>query len=283
MAKRKRAGGLVVPNQSRRATHDLGDTDQNYSSSEKSDSTGDSWYYSDNGEVSQAYRDFVLKHGRARMKTYLPNDAKCDQCFRQGYACDVDLNGPPCSMCKSGRTTCKSQTRNTKRLVLPQNRGRAIPISGPEPAQPCRKCFQGGYRCHLVDASSPQCEHCMKVKTRCNWNLDGAKGYGVRMKEIRKLSTEERLGFAPVSREEKCYRCARMRLACDGRRPCNKCNIETTRRSCRPQGVEHFPSCIQCRAGTAGSGKSCDRGQPCKRCISKKFNCAYEAQGGLLV
>ena len=181
------------------------------------------------------------------------------------------------------RAVCKPQTTETKRLVLPENRDRAKPSLGPESAQPCRQGFQGGFRCYLISAAGSRCERCKKNKRRCNWDLDGAKRYGVREKEIRKLSRQERLGFAPVPREKKCHRCAWIGLACDGMRPCNRCNIETTHRSCRPQGVEHSPSCIQCRAGAASTGKSCDRGQPCKRCISKKFNCAYEAQDGLLV
>lgn len=94
---------------------------------------------------------------------------------------------------------------------------------------------------------------------------------------------KEKLGFIPVSREKKCYRCAWRGIACDGNYPCSRCDKESTRRSCRPQGVEDSPSCIQCCSGTSKAGRSCDRGKPCKRCISKNFNCSYEAQDGLLI
>ncbi|KAH6675104.1 hypothetical protein B0J14DRAFT_562118 [Halenospora varia] len=123
------------------------------------------------------------------------------------------------------------------------------------------------------------CARYKKDNIRCKWNLDGAKIWRSRQKEVKKQARQDKLGFIPVPREQKCYRCAENVLACDGRYPCNRCNTKCLRRSCRPQGVETLPSCTQC---IANSGKGCDRGRPCKRCIDRKFNCAYEAQDGLL-
>ncbi|KAJ5109551.1 hypothetical protein N7532_002196 [Penicillium argentinense] len=59
MAKRKiDEDTLVAPKNSRRATHDLRGTNKDDSSSDLSDLNDDSWYYSEDGAISQAYWRF---------------------------------------------------------------------------------------------------------------------------------------------------------------------------------------------------------------------------------
>jgi hypothetical protein len=150
MAKRKfPEGAMVVLKKSRQATHDLGFVGQNDSSSETPDENNDSWYYSDNGKVSQTYWDFVAKYGIRMKKQYLPDKDKCNYCFRYGRICDMQ-NGIPCSLYKTVKTKYGAQTKETKRLVLPENRNRAKPIMGPKQEQPCKRCFQGALNCYSI-------------------------------------------------------------------------------------------------------------------------------------
>jgi hypothetical protein len=160
--------------------------------------------------ASQAYWDFVSKYGSRTMKNYLPDDDKCDHCFRYGRRCDSTQNGMPCLMCKNGKFPCRAQTKETKRLVLPKNRGRSKPITGAKQDPPSRRCFQVGNNCHLAGSAGSQCEHCKRHNIRCNWNLDGAKKSRALQKrqETRTQAWQERLGFTPVPRDQKCYRCA---------------------------------------------------------------------------
>ncbi|KAF2175900.1 hypothetical protein K469DRAFT_683368 [Zopfia rhizophila CBS 207.26] len=282
MAKRRIADDtMVAPKRSRRATHDRGGTNQIDSPSETSDVNNDSWYYSDDGEVSRAYWDFVAKHGGHNMKTYLLNDDKCDRCFRNGRICDSVENGVPCSTCKNEKKVCRPQSKETKRLVLPENRNRRKEIGGSLQDPPCRRCLQTNRSCNLVGPTGSPCEGCKKANLRCNWNLDGAKKSMARQRkrEAEKQAKYEKLGFVPVARDQKCHRCARGRMACDGNHPCNKCNTTQLSISCRPQGVENLPSCNQC---SYTGGNWCDRRRPCKKCINQKSVCIYEAQNGLL-
>ncbi|CAN9241551.1 unnamed protein product, partial [Alternaria alternata] len=85
MAKRKMRDDIVLaPKQSRKATHDVENVSEGQSYSDESSAEEDSWYYSDDGTVSQAYWNFVANHGNRTMKNYLPDDDKCDKCFRFG-------------------------------------------------------------------------------------------------------------------------------------------------------------------------------------------------------
>ena len=278
MAKRKNADDTIMaPKRSRQDTQDQGSADQSDSYSEAND---DSWYYSDDGKVSQAYWDFVAKHGR--IKNYLPDDNKCDRCFRNGRRCDFAGNGMSCSTCTHERQVCRPQSEETKRLVLPENRDRRKEIGGSIQDQPCRKCFQRGTKCYLLGPNGSQCEGCKKKNIRCNWILDGAKKSMAQQdkREAKKQARQEEIGFVPVPRDQKCQRCAQKGIACDGGHPCNKCNTNLLRLSCRPQGVEELPSCTRC--SHSSSGQRCDRGRPCKACINRKSTCTYEFQNGLM-
>ncbi|KAJ5474101.1 hypothetical protein N7475_003667 [Penicillium sp. IBT 31633x] len=67
MAKRKVPDDpIVAPRKSRRATHGLRDIELDHSDSDLSDSKDDSWYYSEDEKISQAYWQFVAKHGGAK-------------------------------------------------------------------------------------------------------------------------------------------------------------------------------------------------------------------------
>ena len=143
MAKRKiPEDTIVVPKNSRRATHDLREANENDPYSDISDSNDDSWYYSEDGAVSQAYWRFITKHGGNHMKTFLPDDNKCDRCFRNGRRCDAAENGRPCSTCRNDNQACRPQSKTTRRLVLPENRHRKKQIGRIQQDQPCRRCFQ---------------------------------------------------------------------------------------------------------------------------------------------
>ena len=114
MAKRKIPEDIIVaPKNSRRATHDLRGADEDDPHSDLSDSNDDSWYYSEDGAVSHAYWQFVAKHGGNHMKTFLPDDNKCDRCFRNGRRCDSAENGMPCSTCRNDNQACRPQSRKT--------------------------------------------------------------------------------------------------------------------------------------------------------------------------
>jgi hypothetical protein len=284
MAKRKAPNDpIVAPRKSRRATHGLRDIELDHSDSDLSDSNADSWYYSEDGKISQGYWQFVAKHGGNHMKNFLPDDDKCDRCFRNGRRCDSAEKGIPCSICKKENQACRPQSRETKRLILPENRHKRKEIGRVQQDQPCRRCFQTNRTCFLLDSSNPKCEGCQKSKLNCNWNLDGAKQSTARQRrrQAEKEAKHRILGFAPVPRDQKCYRCARKIMTCDGKVPCNKCSTLLQRLACRPQGVEDSPPCDQCSHGSR-SGKKCDRGRPCKACIHGKSTCSYKAQHGLL-
>ena len=283
MAKRKIPDDTIVaPKKSRRATHELHGIDQMDPNADSSDSNDDSWYYSDDGSVSQAYWHFVAKHGGNHMKTFLPDNDKCDRCFRNGRRCDSAENGMPCSICRNDHQACRSQSRETKRLVLPENRYRQRRIGRVQQDQPCRRCFQTSRNCFLADPSASQCEGCHKATRQCNWNLDGAKQSTAKRERrgAERQARHEQLGFVPVPRAQKCYRCAERIMACDGKIPCNRCSESPKRISCRPQGTNNLHPCDQCSSGR--SGRSCDRGRPCTACIKRKSTCSYTVQHGLL-
>ena len=274
MAKRKTVDDAIrAPKTSRKATHDQVDSDQNGMSSEQSDIEDDSWYYSDDGKISRTYWDFVAKHGNRRMKNYLPDDKKCDRCFRTVRNCDLETTGIPCSNCRNEKMLCRTQSRETKRLVLPENRHRVKEIKyGSLQDPPCRLCFQLGNACYLSGSSGSRCEGCKKLNRLCKWNLEGAKADTARVNRKRRdmQARREKLGFTPVPRDQKCQRCASRVWACDGKYPCIRCNTEQLCLSCRQQGLGDSPPCAQC---SLRSGRSCNRGRPCSRCIKQKINC----------
>jgi hypothetical protein len=174
MAKRKNADDtMLAPKRSRQATHDQRGIEQNDSSSDSSDENDDSWYYSDDGSVSQAYWDFVAKHGARKMKNYLPDDEKCDKCFRFGQKCDLTMKGMPCTMCaEGGRGVCRPQTKQTKKLVLPKNRSWKKQITGLEQDPPCRKCFTFSIPCLLADpADSQLCSPSLCSPSSCLYSV----------------------------------------------------------------------------------------------------------------
>lgn len=293
MAKRKITDDTTLdPEKSGQATHDAKDVEQNNQSSEETNTEDDSWYYSDDGTISQTYQDFVVRHGqrgknhRDMIKNYLPDDNKCDYCFRTGRRCDSVQNGYPCSTCKTKRHRCGPQSKETKRLILPENRNKKKAITGAIQDPPCRLCFQRFHPCYLVGSRDNKCEPCKKLKNntlRCNWDLEGAKRSNAmtKAKEDAKKRTKERFGFSPVPQDRKCDRCARLTKACDGKRPCNKCNTIRLRNSCRPQGSNQLPPCVRCQTSN-NTGQQCDLGRPCKKCISIQRSCTYETQDGLV-
>lgn len=277
MAKRKMEDSTTLaPKNHREATHTIDNLANDQSSSEESDLTSDSWYYSD-GKVSQEYLDFVAKHGQRTTRTYLPDDRKCDSCFRFNLRCDCTSEGVRCSTCVLKKKKCVPQTEKTKRLILPENRGKARPIAYPELERPCRLCFQTDRSCHLAPGDI-QCERCKSKGRKCRWDLDGAHNSNARQKQkdAKELATQEKLGFKRVPRDRKCYRCAQRNIACDGEYPCVKCNTLLTRRSCRPQGMEQLAAC-NCCLRTRDKGRNCDRGRPCRSCMEQKRNCTYDA------
>lgn len=281
MAKRKKGDDLMLgPMQNRQATHVLENVKESHTSSGDSDADDDSWYYSDDGSVSHTYWDYVAKHGTIKMKNYRTDDEKCDRCFRFGRRCNLSRMGMPCTMCTQRRERCRTQTAQTKKLVLPENRTQKKQIVGSEQNPPCRKCFIFGLPCFLADPVRRHCDRCKRLDQDCVWNLEGAKQrqYNEIRKAARKEAARERRGFDAVAREKKCYRCENKRIACDGKYPCNRCNTTRLRATCRPQGLEELPICNMCSVVNA----RCDRGRPCKRCVSKKTTCSYKAQDGLL-
>ena len=288
MAKRKFIETTTVaPKRSRQANHDTQDVEDGQPFSEEQDTTDDSWYYSDDGTVSQTYWNFVAKHGRQdygkQKRKYLPDNDKCDRCFRTFRTCDINQNGSPCSTCKNRGYRCETQSKETKRLILPENRNSKKAIAGVIQDPPCRLCFQRSYKCHIIGSrDANKCELCKQLNLRCNWDLEGAKtsSFILNKKENSKKKRKEKYGFTPVPQDEKCDRCAKRRRACDGKRPCNNCNTIGLRNGCRSQGMNQLPSCVKCQRKS--SGTRCDRGRPCKRCISSKTSCTYETQDGLV-
>ncbi|KGO69328.1 Integrase, catalytic core [Penicillium italicum] len=209
MAKRKFPDDpIIAPRKSRRATHGQRDINLEHSDSDLSDLNDDSWYYSEDGKTSQSYWQFVAKHGGNHMKNFLPNDDKCDRCFRNGRKCDSAENGTPCLTCRNDNQACKPQSKETKKLILPENRHKRKEIGKVQQNQPCRRCFQTNRTCYLIDSSNLHCEACQKAKLNCNWNLDGAKKSTAQQKrrQAEKEEKHKKLGFAPVPRDQKCYR-----------------------------------------------------------------------------
>ncbi|KAK4067059.1 hypothetical protein Purlil1_13929 [Purpureocillium lilacinum] len=93
MAKRKITDDTEIPpKKSRRAVQDRRNSEAD-SNAKSSNTDDDAWYYSDGGKVSQAYWDFVAKHGKKTAKNYLPDDDKCDPCFRRVRPCYTRSNG----------------------------------------------------------------------------------------------------------------------------------------------------------------------------------------------
>ena len=78
------------------------------------------------------------------------------------------------------RETCRPQTKETKRLVLPENRNRGRRLwSQQDP--PCRRCFQRiSNVISLVHAAHVKAA---RKQLRCNWNLEGAKGIQLHRKK----------------------------------------------------------------------------------------------------
>lgn len=278
--KRIKHDAIFGPKDSRQATHGVNTDGRIDSSTDASDTEDDNWYYSDDGSASTEYRNFVAKHGNRLMKNYLPDQEKCDRCFRFGRRCDSANKGMPCTSCTQKREVCQSQTSQTKRLVLPKNRHRKKEISGLRQDPPCKRCFERVLPCYLADGANKTCVRCTKLERACVWEPGESKRQKLleEQKTARKRASQKRLGFVAVPREQKCYRCENKRIACDGKQPCNKCNTKRLRTTCRPQGLEETPICVHCSTINA----HCDRGRPCKRCISRRRTCSYQAQDGLL-
>ncbi|KAJ5749394.1 hypothetical protein N7533_006422 [Penicillium manginii] len=69
MAKRKAPNDpIVAPRKSRRATHGLRDIELDHSDSDLSDSNADSWYYSEDGKISQGYWHQQRDRGEDKLK-----------------------------------------------------------------------------------------------------------------------------------------------------------------------------------------------------------------------
>lgn len=142
----------------------------------------------------------------------------------------------PCSTCRNDNQGFRPQSRETKRLVLPKNRYRQKQLGKIQQEQPCRRCFQTNCNCFLISPKDSKCEGCRKANLRCNWSLERARKSTARQerRKIEKQARHERLGFVPVPRDKKCYRCAERIMACDRKVPCNRCSESLQRVSYRP-------------------------------------------------
>ena len=150
IVKRKRTDEIIlVPGKSRQATHDIAKANPGDFSTDVSEDNDDSWYYSEDGKVSQTYWDFATRHSQHTTKTYFPDNSKCDHCFQGNRIYDITLNGILCPICVHKKATCVPQSRETRRLVLPKNHGKSKLIANPKSEPPCQVCFQADQPCHL--------------------------------------------------------------------------------------------------------------------------------------
>lgn len=251
-----------------------------------------------------------VKGSKAGLK---PDSSKCARCFRRRIKCD---GARPCYQCARKETVCQDQTTMESLLMTEENRSkpdrsvaRFVPknercyscrikrynCDGVKPR--CRRCVTRSSVCKPYDPklenekqnqkSTPdqtpdtRCHHCARKNVKC----DGVFPFNEKCRSC----TKQGFTCAPigtisravgVSKEEKCTRCLRLELGCDGNQPCNTClKLKSPDVKCFKQD-EEIPSGDPCRA-CLNHGTICNRGQPCTACISRdkhtptKESCVY--------
>lgn len=151
----------------RRATHDYSSSDKESLSSALSEMEAMS--SSDSEGPTEVHK---TKRKREKpVKRYLPDDSRCDCCFRNGKRCDRELVGVPCSTCKREHRTCIDQTPETKALIHPEDRDKvAKTLKDSQNDPPCRSCFQEGRNCYGGDGQA-DCKRCIGRHKTCTWDL----------------------------------------------------------------------------------------------------------------
>jgi hypothetical protein len=190
-------------------------------------------------------------------------------------------------------------TSNTKRMRSEStSRDSMVPFTGREEivllkslrlknqVKSCWNCFVHQYHCDPADGSNEddwyRCRQCVILSLRCTpitkpETLESAnrarEAVKLQAKTRQKHHRRQRRG---VPHAEKCARCLRNQLACDGNQPCDTCVAVNGR--CIRQEDEDKPKCLRCSRGL-----HCDRRTPCGTCLKAGVDCQYEAQQGLLI
>ena len=219
--------------------------------------------------------------GKVKGARYYPDDSKCDNCFKRKSICNRNEVGTPCDSCKNRHAACRDQTEETKSLIHPKDRNRKPLIQVAEKVQqdpPCRTCYEKGRGCYRYGPEGTPCIQCQNIRRGkpCNFDLTGAVTPA-------QTKTDTRAGGEhAVPREQKCYRCERRGLSCNGKYPCNKCTTARTRNSCmntsEAKRKKTLPKCNTCEARK----QFCNKERPCSTCIKGKQNCTYTEQSGLV-
>ncbi|OQE54307.1 hypothetical protein PENNAL_c0452G03678, partial [Penicillium nalgiovense] len=114
MAKRKFSDDpIVAPRKSRRATHRQRDINLDHSDSDLSELNDDSWYYSEDGKISQAYWQFVAKHGVGPLQEGDLSDEECVRCQRRKLNCDGEQPCYPCIKAQSNSNVASCNYRRS--------------------------------------------------------------------------------------------------------------------------------------------------------------------------
>ncbi|KAK1459354.1 hypothetical protein CMEL01_02353 [Colletotrichum melonis] len=158
----------------------------------------------------------------------------------------------------------------------------------------CGKCLEDGGHCFFDEDTDPEWPEVRPACVRCK-KLPGAPGNKCRVitdpEEIKACkainaqrnkrgislrSAGKRPKRIGVKKEFKCSRCAKRRLACDGKIPCETCTTKGI--PCRKQDTEKDEKCTRCE----GRHRRCDKETPCSDCVKEGTDCIRHAQQGLL-
>ena len=143
----------------------------------------------------------------------------------------------------------------------------------------CQSCFDYGMNCDKRD--DEKCSNCKRVKRLCKplqLNPDGSLPERRFSKTIVRHEDELKL-------EERCYQCQKRHRKCDAKLPIDPKNPCTACRKhnsfcCSLEQVQQMkdnPPCLRC--GNKSSGRNCDRGQPCGRCVKDSHpRCTYNTK-----
>ena len=160
-------------------------------------------------------------------RRYLPDDSKCNFCFISKRRCDRDTVGTPCTHCERSRARCIDQTADSQSLIDPKHRNQRRQVQQTqriEQAPPCARCYAKGRTCIRTGPKGTPCNLCRRDFTRCTAEHIARQCHFDLTGVTAPDKTNTRAGGEhAVPYDQKCYRCATLGRACNGKHPCNNC------------------------------------------------------------
>src|SRR5438045_2907601 len=192
---------------------------KHWTQAKEEQSSGSDADSSELSEMEQAVDEWVqptVPGMRKDYSRYLPDNSRCNSCFLQRKLCDRNTVGTPCTHCQRNSAHCIDQTKESQSLVHPKDRDRRRQIQATQRTEqkpPCRLCYEKGRACIRNGPERTPCNRCKshyvgQAALRCHFNLTDATAPD---KTNTRAGGEHAVPF-----NQKCYRCAKQRRACNG-------------------------------------------------------------------